>query len=143
MQNTRRFLGSVCVAALVVAGSASTALAGSSGSQSVVVSQTPVPWTPQVLNGRVQAMVQVGNQIVVGGGFTQVRVPGGPTLARTNLFAFDATTGAIDPNFAPTIAGGRVFALSPTPDGSGVFVGGRFAKINGKARHGVVKLPSL
>ena len=33
-----------------------------------------------------------------------------------------------------------MFAPSPTPDGSGVFVGGRFSKVNGKARHGVVKL---
>ena len=61
-------------------------------------------------------------------------------LERSDLFAFDAITGAIDPRFAPTFAGGSVFTLSAVPGAKGVFVGGRFTKVNGDNRHGVVRL---
>ena len=99
-------------------GCASTAVAADRGRSLVVVAQKPVTWSPQVLDGRVQALVRLGNTIVVGGSFTKVRIPGGAVLERTDLFAFDAITGAIDPQFA-TFAGGSVFSLSAAP-GAGV-----------------------
>ena len=139
MQYIKMIVGGVAVVAAAVLGSASTAVAAT-GPQSVVVAQKPVNWSPQVLDGRVQALVRVGNTIVVGGSFTKVRIPGGAVLERSDLFAFDATTGAIDPRFAPTFAGGSVFTLSAVPGAKGVFVGGRFTKVNGDNRHGVVRL---
>ena len=84
--------------------------------------------------------MRLGNTIVVGGSFTKVRAPGGAVLERTDLFAFDAITGAIDPQFAPSFAGGSVFSLSAAPGDRGVFVGGRFTKVDGDNRHGVVRL---
>ena len=67
--------------------------------QAVVVSSNPADWTPHVLDGKVAAIVQVGNKMVAGGQFTQVAGAAAPTaaIARSNIFAFDATTGAIDP----------------------------------------------
>ena len=127
------------VAAALGCGCASTA-AAATGLQPVVVAQKPVNWSPQVLDGRVQALVRVGNTIVVGGSFTKVRPLGGAVVERSDLFAFDATTGAIDPHFAPTFAGGSVFTLSAAPGGKGVFVGGRFTKVDGDNRRGVVRL---
>jgi hypothetical protein len=115
------------VAALVAAPAASAVNAN----QSVVVSQTPVSWTPNILGGLVRAEVQVGNEMVVGGTFTQVKDPGGPTLTRNEIFAFDATTGQIDPNFAPDIEGGEVSTIEASADGTAVFVGGMFQTVNG------------
>ena len=109
--------------------------------QAVVVSSNPAEWTPHVLNGKVAAIVQVGNKMVAGGQFTQVASAAAPTTAipRSNIFAFDATTGAIDTAFAPVLDG-QVESLAVAPDGLHVFAGGSFTKINGVAQKSLVKL---
>jgi hypothetical protein len=109
--------------------------------QPVVVSSNPADWTPHVLDGKVAAIVQVGNKIVAGGQFTKVASAAAPTtaIARSNIFAFDATTGAIDPAFAPVLDA-QVEALAVAPDGLHVFAGGSFTKINEVAQKSLVKL---
>ena len=109
--------------------------------QAVVVSSNPADWTPHVLDGKVAAIVQVGNKMVAGGQFTRVASAAAPTTAipRSNIFAFDATTGAIDTAFAPVLDG-QVEALAVAPDGLHVFAGGSFTKINGVAQKSLVKL---
>jgi hypothetical protein len=102
-----------------------------------VVSENPADWTPHVLGGRVAAIVQVGNRMVVGGNFTRVRDPGRGELSRRNLFAFDATTGAIDRGFAPD-PDGKVEALAT--DGTSVFAGGLFNRIGGGPAAKLAKL---
>jgi hypothetical protein len=88
-----------------------------------------------VLDDKVAAIVQIGNKIVAGGQFTRVASAAAPTtaIARSNIFAFDATTGAIDTAFAPVLDG-QVEALAAAPDGLHVFAGGSFIKINGSPR---------
>ena len=93
-----------------------------------VVSDDPADHTPHVLDGRVNAIVQVGSTVIVGGSFDQVQVPGGDIVARRNLFAFDAATGAISTEFRPGV-NGKVFALAT--DGTHVFVGGDFSRLSG------------
>ena len=137
MRHSRHVFGGVL--ALALSALATSAPALGDVTHSVVVSQTPVAWTPQVRDGRVQAITQVGNQIIVGGDFTQVKTAGGAVIARTDLFAFNATTGAINMSFAPQISGGSVFALVPTSDGS-VYAAGRFVMVNGRQQRGLVKL---
>lgn len=58
------------------------------------------------------------------GQFTQVASAGAPTTAipRSNIFAFDATTGAIDTVFAPVLDA-QVESLAAAPDGPHVFAG--------------------
>jgi hypothetical protein len=109
--------------------------------QAVVVSSNPADWTPHVLDGKVAAIVQVGNKIVAGGQFTKVASAAAPTtaIARSNIFAFDATTGAIDTAFAPVLDA-QVESLAVAPDGLHVFAGGSFTKINGVAQKSLVKL---
>jgi len=51
----------------------------------------------------------------------------------------DATTGAIDPNFAP-VMDNEVESLAVAPDGLHVFAGGRFTKIDGVAQKSLAKL---
>ncbi len=136
MKRLRALVGGVV--AVVALGCAPAALAGPV-THSGLVSATPVAWSPQVLDGRVQAITRVGNMIVVGGSFSMVKSPGGTIVYRTNLFAFNATTGAISTTFAPSIQGGSVFALVPGPAGD-VYAAGRFVTVNGKQLRGLVKL---
>ena len=109
--------------------------------QAVVVSSNPAEWTPHVLDGKVATIVQVGNKMVAGGQFTQVASAAAPTtaIARSNIFAFDAATGAIDTAFAPVLDA-QVESLAVAPDGLHVFAGGSFTKINGVAQKSLVKL---
>ncbi|MFA1545204.1 PKD domain-containing protein [Actinomadura chokoriensis] len=112
---------------------------GSQPGHGRVVSADPADHTPNVLDGDVKSIVKIGGKIYVGGSFTQVKEPGAnkPTLTRDRLFAFDAATGAIDPNFAPSLNKGEASVLLPAPDGQSVYVGGNFSEING-VRHFVL-----
>lgn len=86
-------------------------------------------------NGRVNAIVQVGDIVYIGGNFTAVREDGGGgpgVLWRKYLAAFDATTGR-PTSWAPR-ADGEVFALAASPDGSRIYAGGLFTSINGSRR---------
>lgn len=104
-----------------------------------VVSSNPADWTPQVLNGNVEAVVQVGNTIVIGGTFTSVsQTKNGATMSRSHIMAFDAQTGKISSSFVPKLDG-EVQSLAASPDGN-VFVGGGFKHVNGAAVSHLVKL---
>lgn len=98
---------------------------------SAVVSPDPVEWTPNIQDGQVNIILQLGSKVVVGGTFTTVRrYSNSIWLTRNYLFAFDMFTGVIDPNFVPQLSG-EVDALAPGPDGQSVFVGGQFDSVNG------------
>jgi hypothetical protein len=87
----------------------------------------------------VNAIVQIGNRVIVGGDFTAVRqTANGADIARSHIFAFNATTGAIDTGFAPNLDR-AVLALAPAPDGN-VFAGGNFNTVNGASAPKLVKL---
>jgi len=100
-----------------------------------VVSADPVGYTPHVMNGSVNAITQVGNEIIAAGTFTSVSPAGtyGNTtddLVRNRMFAFDATTGAIDKSFDPNF-GGAVNSLST--DGTSIYAAGSFGSVGGNA----------
>ncbi|MQA86956.1 MAG: PKD domain-containing protein [Streptosporangiales bacterium] len=99
--------------------------------QDRIVSDDPANWTPNVQDGHVGALLQVGNKMIAGGNFTQVRPAGSTTTYnRNNILAFDATTGAIDTNFVPTVDG-EVTSIVAAPDGNSVYIGGAFNNVNG------------
>ncbi|MGI5240567.1 delta-60 repeat domain-containing protein [Dactylosporangium sp. CA-139066] len=106
-----------------------------------LVSARPVAWTPNVLDGAVAAIAVVGDTVVVGGDFTTVAdAATGQRYRRPNLFAFQLGTGRVlDP--APAVDG-PVTALAAGP-GGGVFVAGRFAHVNGRARTGLAELDAV
>ena len=84
-------------------------------------------------NGRVEAILAIGDTIYIGGRFTSVRPFGGGTsVTRNHLAAFSKSTGALlswNPN-----ADKEVMALSASLDGTDVFVGGAFSKIGASRR---------
>ncbi len=94
-------------------------------------SPTPLTsWTPT--SGRVYAIARVGDTVIIGGSFTALWSPGGQTVTRNHLAAFDAHTGdllAWNPD-----ANGVVRALEVSDDSTLVYVGGAFTAIGGRAK---------
>lgn len=120
-------VGVVLLAATAsVATAAMTPASGQLQEQTVVVSDNPADWTPQVLDGRVNTVLQIGNDVFAGGTFRQVaEADSTNVIDQPFLFSFDADTGAINSRFQPSL-NGRVESLAAAPDGKSLIVGGDF-----------------
>ncbi|MFC4784381.1 malectin domain-containing carbohydrate-binding protein [Nocardioides sp. MAHUQ-72] len=99
-----------------------------------IVSVDPVRGTPHVMDGAVLAITQVGNRVIAAGTFTKVSPADTYTdtsddITRNGMFAFDATTGAIDMAFNPNI-GGEVRSVDT--DGTSIYAAGSFKSVGGK-----------
>ncbi|GAA4485861.1 hypothetical protein GCM10023191_011080 [Actinoallomurus oryzae] len=126
----RRRVLSVAIATAAVTAGAAVPAAQADIAQSAVVSQNPVNTTPNVTDGTVRAIAVVGSKVVVAGNFDHVKNAGSSTtIARHNIFAFDAKTGKVDTKFVPKVDG-TVYALQPGTS-STVYVGGSFTNTNG------------
>jgi PKD repeat protein len=101
----------------------------------VTVSADALP-TVQV-DGIVWKQVIVGNTVYVGGEFANARpagaAPGTNLVPRTNLLAYNLTTGALITSFNHTLNGG-VTDMAASPDGTRLYVVGGFTTVNGAAR---------
>jgi PKD repeat protein len=96
-----------------------------------IVSADPVDFTPNLVDGDVQSIVQIGDRIFIGGNFTQVKEAGSQTVVeRDRVLAFDAASGKIDEGFKPA-ADGEVSVLLPAADGKSIYLGGMFTHIDG------------
>src|SRR5690242_20022942 len=132
-----------------------------------LVSQAPVKWTPNVFAGSLKCNPQwfgpgnrlckhstvygtavVNGEVIVVGAFTQVCQPGtaadghcvpGTLVTRNDIFAYQLGTGQIDPDFAPVLDQGPVYAVAAGPDGT-VYVGGSFITVNGTSEPGLAQL---
>ena len=105
-----------------------------------LVSDDPANYTPHAVDGRIYSIVQVGNTMIAGGTFTEVRNQGSNTaIALSRLMSFNATTGQINTAFAPN-PNGVVNVVLPTGDGETVFVGGTFTTIGGGAAKYLAKI---
>ncbi len=97
-----------------------------------LVSARPATYTPQIplgSNDATYAYAQVGNTMYAGGNFASLN-----GVARTNLGAFSATSGALT-SWAPRV-NGDVWALVPLPNNQ-IAIGGEFTQVNGVARKGL------
>ncbi len=132
--------------ATLAAGLGSVALPAQAGTVIPSIPRTnPVDWTPRVIDGAgasdagVYELRQVGGTMYAGGRIRTVTGPSGsPTYSRMNIFAFDATTGAVL-NIPNLSANGDVYAIEPTPDGRYLYIGGDFGSFGGRSANNVVK----
>ncbi len=82
-------------------------------------------------NGQVYAVTASASTVYIAGTFTAAS-----GVQRTGTAAaFSAATGAVLP-WAPSIEGGRAFALEVSPDGSKVVIAGNFTSLNGSSNPG-------
>lgn len=110
------------------------------GTASAVASSAPdSTWQT---NGRVLAIVQIGNRVYLGGTFTQVMGHNGQVLTRNRLAAFDATTGVAISTWDPN-ASGAVYSFAASPTGNVLYVGGAFTKVHKIARNKAVALDPI
>ena len=137
-KNTLRGICLVGVAAVVGALLAFGQPASAGHQQDRVVTAVPAALTPQVQNGRVLTFAQVGTTMVAGGNFSTIK-QGPTTSSRTNIVAFNATTGAVNNAFNPQL-NGVVNSLLPGPTAGTVYVGGAFSTLNGNAVPRVILL---
>ena len=87
-------------------------------------------------NDTVWALAVSGATIFAGGEFSTVN-----GTARDRLVALDATTGALDATFAPSVTGGGASSvLTVVVAGARLLVGGQFASVNGVGRQNLVAL---
>ncbi|KQU65500.1 PKD domain-containing protein [Phycicoccus sp. Root101] len=95
------------------------------------------------VDGVVWSQVIIGNTVYAGGSFANARPPGaapGTNLVpRSNLLAYDLTTGQLVADFAPAL-NAQVLSVAAAPDGSRLYVVGDFTAVNGQARRRVAAL---
>jgi len=103
-------------------------------SAGAIPSAVPSAITPNIDNGSVQSIAQVGNTVVMAGDFTSI---GGVT--RHYLAAINATTGALSTTFDPE-PDGAVYSVVPGPNDHTVYVGGAFSNIAGSASQFVAEI---
>ncbi len=147
----RRAAHSVLAIALTLSALAVVELAGPSVAEAAVppvVDTTPAQVTvdplPTVqINGVVWDQEIVGNTVYVAGEFSQARPAGAPPgvnqTPRSNLLAFDVTTGQLIQAFAPTV-NNTVKTVVAAPDGSRIYIGGNFTSIDGINRYRIAAL---
>ena len=133
------------IGAAVLIAAAGTAYAVGAN-QSTLVSQTPSTATPNINDGNVYSIVQIGTRIIVGGDFSNANPPGDTnsshTVTRHDILAFDATTGQIDTGFVPALDG-QVKSVIPGPSADTVYVGGFFSTVNGTTSKGLTLLSTV
>ncbi len=89
------------------------------------------------INGVAWDQAIVGNTVYAGGEFTSARPagvePGTSETPRSNLLAYNITTGALITSFNPTF-NGVIKSLAVSPDQSRLYVAGDFDRVNGVSR---------
>ncbi|GIG30421.1 LamG domain-containing protein [Cellulomonas marina] len=98
----------------------------------VTVSADALP-TAQI-NGVAWTQVVVGNTVYVGGKFTSARPAGSPAgtneTPRSNLLAYDLTTGALSTTFKPAV-NAQIRSMAASPDGKRLYIAGDFTSVDG------------
>lgn len=104
------------------------------------VSIDPEDRTPHVLDGKVNAVIDLGERVIVGGDFTQVKAFNRPEVhARRGLFAYTRSTGAIEPAFDARLDRGGVRDMVVSPDGK-LIIGGSFARVGDHLSPGLAEV---
>ena len=131
--------GVVVALGLALLSLAPTASADTAPIAPVTTSTVSADGLPTVqVNGVVWNQVVVGNTVYATGSFTRAR-PAGSALGvnetnRSNLLAYNLSTGALITGWAPTL-NAQGLAITASPDGTRIYVGGDFTTANGVTRN--------
>jgi len=108
------------------------------------VSADALPTTQ--VDGIVWKQAIYGNKVYATGRFTAARpagvaVGGSGSVTRTNILAYDITTGQLDTSFVHSLTGGTTpqgRSIAVSPDGTRLYVGGDFTTVDGQAHSNFV-----
>src|SRR3954447_21190045 len=149
LSRLRRSTSSVVTASLVAGGAVSAIFLG--GVSTAHADPAPIgqPSASTVtadalptvqIDGVAWAQVVVGNTVYVGGSFANARPAGAAAgtnnTPRTNMLAYDITTGALITSFAPSF-NAQVRSLALSPDGTRLYAAGDFTTVNGAVHNRV------
>jgi PKD repeat protein len=87
-----------------------------------------------VMGSQVRALAATNTAVYAGGTFTSVN-----GIARSYIAKINASNGSLDTTWSAS-ADSVVTALAVSPDGTKVYAGGRFQKMNGTAQYGLAML---
>jgi PKD repeat protein len=150
-----RRLATALLALVLVAANLSviTAVVTAATATPAAADTAPDPGTPETvsaaalptvqINGVVWDQVIVGNRVFVTGQFTSARPagsdPGQNETPRSNILAYDLTTGNLITSWAPSL-NQQGMEIKASPDGSTIYVGGDFDQVNGQWRGRIAAL---
>lgn len=95
------------------------------------------------IDGVAWSQVIVAGTVYVAGEFTTARPAGAAegtaTVTRSNLLAYDLASGKLVSSWAPAL-NGPAFVIAASPDGTRLYVGGDFTRVNGAVQNRFVVL---
>jgi len=108
-----------------------------------LVPDTPRTNVPRIMTGEITDIEYIGNHVYIAGGFTSLA--NNTTTNKTSynqpfLASYNIDTGLVDTGFRPTFGGGGVTEIEASPDGTKLYVVGRFNTVNGVAKRKVAAL---
>lgn len=151
MSFPRRRIPTLALLGVLALGAAALQAPAAGADTAPPVSGTALTTSADVLptvqvNGVVWAQTIVGDRVYATGEFTSARPAGSPAgtneTPRSNILAYDLTTGALITSWAPTLDAAGLTIVG-SADGSRVFVGGNFTSVSGVARYRLVALDAL
>ena len=98
---------------------------------------------PRITTGEITDLEYIGNRVFVAGSFTSIRnntATNTTSYAQPYLASFNIDTGLVDANFRPTFGGGGVTEIAASPDGTKLFVVGRFNTVNGVTKRKIASI---
>ena len=107
---------------------------------------TPRTDMPRITDGEITDLENIGNRMYVVGTFNSVQNSpnnGSNTVNQRYVAAFDINTGLVDTTFRPTFEGGGVTEIAASPDGTKLFVVGRFNTVNGITRRKIASIDPI
>ncbi len=98
-----------------------------------LASDTVLTNQPRITSGEIWDLEYIGNTVYIAGGFTSIRNNASGNTTNYNqpyLASWNVATGLVNANFRPTFDGG-VTDIEASPDGTKLYVAGRFNTVNG------------
>ncbi len=107
-----------------------------------LVPDVPRTNMPRITDGEIFDLAYIGDRVFVVGTFTSIRNNTGTnttSYAQRYVASFNLTTGLVDASFRPTFDG-AVNAIEASPDGTKLYVAGRFNTVSGVTKRKVASI---